>query len=103
MAITNMKAKIRRDKITYYGVVDEKNYHFIFKSEEAHNYSNHVVTPSQIKVLSNDTELSLANLKQHIIEQWFGDENEEARAHKASVAKSRRSKNVHNRKSRTRT
>ena len=86
MAITNMKAKIRRDKITYYGVVDEKNYHFIFKSEEVHNYSNHVVTPSQIKVLSNDTELSLANLKQHIIEHWFGDENEEARAHKASVA-----------------
>lgn len=98
-----MKAEIRRDKITYFGAVDEKNYHFIFKSEKAHSYSNHTVTPSQIKVLSNDTELSLADLKQHIIKHWFGDENEEARAHKASVAKSRRNKNVHSRKKHTRT
>ena len=98
-----MRAEVRRSKITFFGTVDKKNYHFVFKSEEVHGYSNHVVTPSQIKVLSNETKLGLAELKQHIIEHWFAEENQQARAHKAAIAKSRRNKNVHHRKKRPNT
>jgi len=81
-------AKYKKNKVHYYG----EEYEFIFKDEKYHSYNYFVVTPSHLKVLINDTNFTLANLKKHIIEVWFEEENILARIHNSQITKKRRYK-----------
>ncbi len=83
-----MNAKYKNRKVHYYG----EDYEFVFKDEKHHNHNHSIITPSHLKILSNTTELTLAQLKKHIIEEWFEDENATARLHNNHVTKKRRQK-----------
>ena len=79
-------AEYIKNKVHYFG----EDYEFIFKDEKYHKFSHFVVAPSHLKILTNETEYTLAELKKHIIHTWFEEENTEARAHNAQVTKKRR-------------
>lgn len=83
-----MNANYKNRKLQYYG----EGYSFVFKDEKHHNHSHSIITPSHIKILSNNTGLTLAQLKKHIIEEWFEEENATARLHNNQVTKERRHK-----------
>lgn len=56
----------------YYGA----GYYFKFTDEKYHRYATLIVKPQHIELLYNDTGMSDADLKEKIVEGWFGTENE---------------------------
>ena len=60
------------NELIYYGT----NYHFKFTDEKYHRYATLIVKPQHIELLSNNTDLSASELKEVIVEEWFGLENE---------------------------
>lgn len=56
----------------YYGA----GYYFKFTDEKYHRYATLIVKPQHIELLYNDTNMSDADLKEKIVEGWFGTENE---------------------------
>jgi len=83
-----MYTEYKNNKVHYHG----EDYEFIFKDEKYHDYTYSVVTPSQLRLLINTTNFTLAELKKHIIEIWFEEENHLARKHQSQVTKKRRHK-----------
>ena len=71
---------------TYYG----KGYSFKFKDEAIRRHTTTIIKNSHIKVLENETDLSLNELKTHIVDTWFKDENETTRANNNAKARARR-------------
>jgi hypothetical protein len=63
------------DEWIYYGT----GYHFKFTDEKYHRYATLIIKPQHIQLLSNDTDLSDAELKEVIVEEWFGLENDMTR------------------------
>lgn len=55
------------------------DYQFSLTDEKFHNYRTLIIKPNHIKLILNNTELSNADLKTKIIEDWFSQENEETR------------------------
>ncbi len=71
---------------TYYG----KGYSFKFKDDAIHRHTTTIIKNSHIKVLENNTDLSLNELKTHIVDTWFKDENETTRTNNNAKARARR-------------
>ena len=63
------------NELIYYGA----NYHFKFTDEKYHRYATLIVKPQHIELLSNNTDLSASELKEVIVEEWFGLENDMTR------------------------
>ena len=63
------------DEWIYYGA----SYHFKFTDEKYHRYATLIVKPQHIELLSNNTDMSDAELKKVIVEEWFGLENDMTR------------------------
>jgi len=59
----------------YYGT----GFAFKFTDEKYHRYATLIVKPQHIELLSNNTDLSDSALKELIVEEWFGLENDMTR------------------------
>ena len=81
-----MKALIINGVVTYYG----DGYSFKFKDDAIHRHTTTIIKNSHLKVLENKTDLSLNELKTHIVDTWFKDENETTRANNNAKARARR-------------
>ena len=71
---------------TYYG----EGYSFKFKDDAIHRHTTTIIKNSHIKILENETDLSLNELKTHIVDTWFKDQNETTRANNNAKARARR-------------
>lgn len=81
-----METLLINNVFTYYG----KGYSFVFKDDAIHRHTTTIIKNSHIKVLENDTDLSLNELKTHIVDTWFKDENETTRVNNNAKARARR-------------
>ena len=70
-----METLLINNVFTYYG----KGYSFVFKDDAIHRHTTTIIKNSHIKVLENDTDLSLNELKTHIVDTWVNN-NAKARA-----------------------
>ncbi len=59
--------------VLYYNAPD---YQFALTDEKYHNYATLIVNTKHIKITKNNTELSTKDIKEHIINDWFAEENE---------------------------
>ena len=81
-----METLLINNVFTYYG----EGYSFIFKDDAIHRHTTTIIKNSHIKVLENNTDLSLNELKTHIVDTWFKDQNETTRQNNNAKARARR-------------
>ena len=70
-----MITKKLNGEFIYYG----DGYEFKFTDEKYHRYATLIVRPQHIKLLDTETEMSDSELKEKIVDRWFGLENEATR------------------------
>ena len=74
------------------GVYGSSSYSFRFKNPAVQKWTSHIIKPSDLKVLTNETGLSLADAKAKMIDDWFAEDNEDTRERNNAKARERRAK-----------
>jgi len=77
----------RLNNVMYYNAAD---YQFTLTDEKYHNYATLVIGSNHLRITKNDTELSTKDLKEHIINEWFAEENEMTRQKNNAKRKEKR-------------
>ena len=77
----------RLNDIMYYNAPD---YQFTLADEKYHNYATLVIGSNHLRITKNDTGLSTKDLKEHIINEWFAEENEMTRQKNNAKRKEKR-------------
>ena len=75
------------NNVMYYNAPD---YQFILADEKYHNYATLVISSNHLRITKNDTGLSTKHLKEHIINEWFAEENEMTRQKNNAKRKEKR-------------
>ena len=73
--------------VLYYNAPD---YQFTLTYEKYHNYATIIIKSKDIKITKNNTNLSVKDLKEYIISEWFADENENTRKQNNAKRKEKR-------------
>ena len=66
------------------------DYQFTLADEKYHNYATLVIGSNHLRITKNDTGLSTKDLKEHIINEWFAEENEMTRQKNNAKRKEKR-------------
>ena len=69
----------------------ETDSEFMLTDEKYHQYSSLIISPRHIKILKNKSNLSNANLKLRIVEEWFSLESADIRISNNAKRRSKRS------------
>ena len=77
----------RLNSVIHYNAPD---YQFKLSDEKYHNYATLVVGSNHLRITKNDTGLSTKDLKEHIINEWFAEENEITRQRNNAKRKQKR-------------
>jgi hypothetical protein len=73
--------------VLYYNAPD---YQFTLTYEKYHNYATIIIKSKDIKITKNNTNLSIKDLKEYIISEWFAEENEMTRQKNNAKRKEKR-------------
>ena len=73
--------------VLYYNSPD---YQFTLADEKYHNYATLVISSNHLRITKNNTGLSTKDLKEHIINEWFAEENEMTRQKNNAKRKEKR-------------